>query len=434
MRKVLCAFCAVIFLSISGEAFAQLRASVTKVDITPEEPVYMAGYDARTSPAAGVFDPLYARVLVLECGGQKMAYVTADLCWFPTERVAREAKARWGYGLVLTGAIHSHAAPDFLYTAQWKNDARWQAQLRRIEDLVLGAIERAQSNMFPAQLTAARGEIALGYNRLVMQPSGRRVPVFQNFNRIPYGPVDPRMEILRIEDRDAGTTRAILVNYACHATCMGGRNLKMSADWPGAMTAKVETTLPGTICLFAQGGAGCTNPLFQGAPSDPENEWKRAQTMGGLAADEVLRAIRGARPVEGPDELQWRSHTRRFENRWPDSTRDNWLTTGPLEIAAATVMLNRAVGIMAIPGEPLLELQLAFKREAPVEHPFFFGYTTVGQRRWPEYIPDVRSAAEGGYGGDRRTFIEIGGGERLVNDALIDLYWMKGMLRDKPGK
>ena len=436
MRSVkwVLAVCVLLFiLTASNQATAELRAGVAKIDISPREPVYMAGYDARTSASTGVHDPLHARVLVLDDGARRLAIVTADLCWFPTDRVAREAKERFGVGCTLTAASHSHAGPDFLFKDHWDSVERAQRVLRWTEDRALEAIGQAVANLFPARLAVGAGELPLGYNRLVMQPNGRRVPVFGNPDRIPYGPVDPRVGLLRVEDAEARTTRALLVNYACHAVVLGGRNRQLSADWPGAMAAKIERERPGTICLFAQGGCGNINPLFR-AVEQPEVDYSQVTRMGEYLADEVLRTLPKLAPVEGPDEVQWRAKVQRFENRWSGPPADSWTRTGPIEIGTATVLINRAVGIMAIPGEPLVALQTAFKREAPVAFPLFFGYTTVGHAAWPEYVPDIRSAAEGGYGADRRTFIEVGGGERLVNGALVDLYWMNGMLRPEPGR
>lgn len=414
-----------------------LRAGVARVDITPAGGgVYLGGYDSRTSPAVGVHDPLFARALVLECGGRRMAIVSLDLIWFPSERVAKEAKEKYDIGLVLTAASHSHSTPDLLYSQHlWRPD-RFNEVFREIENKVLTAIEQANGALFRTRLSTARGDITLGYNRLVMQPDGRRKPLFRNPERIPYGPVDPTVGIIRIEDADAGTTRAVLVNYACHAVCLGARNLEMSADYVGPMAEKVEKAIkPQVLCLFTQGAGSNINPLFVGTGAKEEtNEdcFRRAKVMGELLADEVLRALAHARPVGGPDEIQWRQRTMTFANRWKESSAEYYMPAGPIELGAATILINRRIGIMAIPGEPHLSLQMMFKRDAPVEFPLFFGYTTCGHPKWPEYIPDIRAAAEGGYGAAKRTFIEVGGGERLVNQALIDLYDMKGMFFDKP--
>lgn len=48
------------------------------------------------------------------------------------------------------------------------------------------------------------------------------------------------------------------------------------------------------------------------------------------------------------------------------------------------------------------------------------------------YIPDLRSAAHGGYGAD--SDIEIGAGETIVQHHLKNLYGLLGMWKDKPGQ
>ena len=409
-----------------GEAAAPLKAGVAKIEITPDEPAYMAGYSSRNKPSEGVFDPLHARVLVLEHGDKRLALVSLDLCWFPSARVPKEAKERLGIDLVLMAASHTHSGPDYLHAERWDDPARMKALLHKTEERVLEAIEKAKSDMFSARFSVAEGSITLGYHRLVMQPDGRRKPLFRNPERIPIGPVDPTVAVIQVEDAESGAPRAVVVNYAAHPVCHGGKNYKFSTDYPGAMAAKIEGSVPGAICLFTQGGCGSVNPLFMGHRADPPEDQKRAEAMGGVLADEVLRVLPKAKPVAGPDEIQWRTHTLTFADRWS--------TTRTLELGMATVMLNRTIGIMAIPGEPFLEHQMTFKRKAPVASAVFLGYTNSVHPGWPEYIPDIRSAAEGGYGADSRTYIELGGGERLVNQAVIDLFDMKGMFIDTGGK
>jgi hypothetical protein len=75
-----------------------------------------------------------------------------------------------------------------------------------------------------------------------------------------------------------------------------------------------------------------------------------------------------------------------------------------------------------------------WKTRAEVEYPFFFGYTYANGGTWAGYIPDLRSAARGGYGADASTTIEVGAGERIIQQHLINLYDIQGMWRDAPGK
>jgi hypothetical protein len=405
---------------------AQLRAGLAKVEITPPaKGTPLSGYDARTTPSIGVLDPLWAKALVFECDGKRMALVSLDIIELPSERIAKEAQQRLGVGLVLLAASHTHAGPNFS-KKRWADPALCETIFRQTEDRVLEAIEKATQNMFPARLSLAKGEITLGYHRLVLQPNGRRKPLFRNPERIPIGPVDPTVSIIRVEDSDAGTTRALIVGYACHPVCLAHRNLLISADYPGAMAAKVETALPPALCMFVQGGAGSVNPQFIEEKTGQPGATTLHKKMGELLADEVLKAVRTARPIKGPDEIQWRTKTLTFADRWS--------TTATVPVGMATVLLNRTIGIAAVPGEPHLSLQMMFKRDAPVEYPLFAGYTTCGDSNWPDYIPDIRAAAEGGYGADYATHIEVGAAERIVNQALIDLWWMKGMLSDKRPK
>jgi len=412
----------------NGATAAQLRAGVGKAEITPPaKGTPLSGYAARTSGSIGVLDPLYAKALVLECGDKRMALVSLDIIEFPSARVPEEAQRRFGVGLVLMAASHTHAGPDFS-PRRWPDPAAREALLHQTEERILEAIEKATSHMFPARLSLAKGDVTLGYHRLVLQPDGRRKPLFRNAERIPIGPVDPTVSIIRIEDADAGTTRALIVGYACHPVCLAHRNLLISADYPGAMAARVEAALSPALCLFVQGGGGSVNPLFIEEKTGEPGATTCHKKLGEFLADEVLKAVRTAQPLKakGPDEIQWRTETLTFADRWS--------TTATVPVGMATVLVNRAIGIAAVPGEPHLSLQTMFKRDAPVEFPLFAGYTTCNGDEWPDYIPDIRAAAEGGYGADYATHIEVGAAERIVNRALTDLWWMKGFLSDKPGR
>jgi hypothetical protein len=49
------------------------------------------------------------------------------------------------------------------------------------------------------------------------------------------------------------------------------------------------------------------------------------------------------------------------------------------------------------------------------------------------YFPTIRAAVRGGYGGaSAATWVEVGAGERMVDDAVIQTYRMLGRLEDAP--
>ena len=67
------------------------RAGAARVDITPDEPVWLAGYAARKSPSEGVLQPIFAKALALrDASGKTAVLVTLDLVGIKrplTERV-----------------------------------------------------------------------------------------------------------------------------------------------------------------------------------------------------------------------------------------------------------------------------------------------------------------------------------------------------------
>ncbi|MBL8187667.1 MAG: hypothetical protein JNK38_06650, partial [Acidobacteria bacterium] len=73
--SLLILFCS---LALAGNA-QNLRAGVSRVDITPPLGVDLWGYFDRSGPANGKLDPLFARVLVLDDGRKSVAVITLDL-------------------------------------------------------------------------------------------------------------------------------------------------------------------------------------------------------------------------------------------------------------------------------------------------------------------------------------------------------------------
>ncbi|MBX9679240.1 MAG: hypothetical protein K2X38_10790 [Gemmataceae bacterium] len=62
-----------------ANADAPWKAGAGKVVITPDRPMWMSGYGARTKPAEGKSTELYAKALMLETeGGNRAVLVTLD--------------------------------------------------------------------------------------------------------------------------------------------------------------------------------------------------------------------------------------------------------------------------------------------------------------------------------------------------------------------
>ena len=179
--------------------------------------------------------------------------------------------------------------------------------------------------------------------------------------------------------------------------------------------------------MFVQGGAGDVNPLFQGRTGNEEADFLTTRKLGESLAAAVLAAakrIQPTAPVTQP--IRFSQQTLTFQHRW-----DKQKT---IDAGIATVLINREIAIAAVPGEPFHKLQTDWKQKADVPIPLFYGYTQSTNSNWPGYIPDLRSAAHGGYGADASTNIEIGAAERIMQQHLINLYSLLGNWRDQPGR
>ncbi len=418
----------ILLMSNVGRAENLLKAGIARVEITPSTLMPMYGYaNRKCGPANGTHDPLYAKVLVLESGDTRLALVTLDLGSMVSETLQREVAEKLQIPVLLLAASHTHSAPSFLpFGSSPVQSPEASAYLAEVERKIFKAIAEAKAAMFPARLGIGRGTMPLGYNRLLQRDNGRARALFDNLERIPYGPVDSEFVLLRVEDM-SGKVRVLMVHYAVHAVVLGTTNCKYSADYPGVMQARVEKGLDGTQVMFVQGGAGDINPLFLARSGREDEDFAVVQKMGELLGDEVLRANSRVKPLDLVTEpFRWKSEVLTFEDRWEKGKS--------LEVGITTLLINRELAIAAVPGEPLQRLQRIWKEQADVPNALFYGYTFSAGGTWPGYIPDLRSAAYGGYGADVTTRIEVGAGEKIMLRHLTNLYDLRGMWRDKPGQ
>lgn len=411
-------WCLLHTVGVAGE----LSAGTARVEITPPVGWPMGGYAARQGPSIGVHDPLYATVLLLKADTTTVAIISCDLRSFPSERILATARERGLADHVLLAVTHNHSGPMTWEDQTWPSRERsWFADT---EQKVISAIEAAAKQMFPARIAAGSGEIYLGHNRRRIEPDGKITMFWRNADKLPTAPVDPTVGVIRVDDA-TGKPRAILVNYACHAVVLGPDNRMISADYPGAMARRVESEFAGALCLFTQGGAGDINPYLDKQPV-AQNGFGEAEKMGHALADEVSRAVKRLQPVnETQASLQAISEIITF--------RDRWETQKTLRAGLTTLLINNAIAIATMPGEPFVDLQLALRDKSEIRNTFLFGYTYSAGGEWVGYIPTIQAATEGGYGAGYNTRLEVGAGEAMVDRAIVNLFKLAGRLKSVPG-
>jgi len=429
-------------LSLSANA-QTLKAGAEKADITPPTGVELWGYGDRKGPASGTLDPLYARVLVLDDGRHSVAVVTLDLgrtFGQPQMNSVRERVRRLhGVSDVMFMASHTHSAP--VIDEDYDQIPEWE---QRALDKIVQTIGTARGRMKEARIGVGYGQAILGHNRRYVQSDGTIRMLWRNSTGQPTGVIDPTVGVIRVDDRQ-GTPLAILVNYACHPVVFGPDNLRYSADYPGAMARFVEQSwAERPVCFFLQGAPGDINPMLDKTPL-AENADAEMRTLGESLGREVVRVSRSIQ-TETPSapELNYLSEELSFKNRWSQESLRNAIVAAygpnpakryfrylndPIAAPVSTLVINRQIALVGLPGEPFVGLQLMLKQRSPLPATFLCGYSNgyIG------YFPTIRDAVAGGYGANTIvTRVEVGAGERMIDRGLIQIYRSIGKLKDKP--
>lgn len=434
----------IFFLSPTSILAAPLRAGVAKVDITPPPGVRMWGYGNRKGPSTGTLDPLYARVLVLEAGDKRLALVALDLgrpfgpASIATLRDAARKSSHINYLVVV--ASHTHSGP-VIKDEYPEGVPAWETSaLEKISK----AIDQAAGELVEARLGVGTGVTYIGHNRLRDNPDGTVTWFERNTTKVPTAPVDPTVMVLRV-DATNGKPMAILVNYACHAVVFGPDNLQYSADYPGVMTKTVEQAFDGQpLCFFLQGAPGDINPYYAVTPLQQDAiKWR--DWTGGHLGEEAARVAKSIKTETEPDSsIDFAEDILNFHLRWdPEKFRQGLLAafgphvfddygsriTSEMKLPVTTILINRQIAFMGMPGEPFVDFQRNWRDRCPVRHAFFLGYANG----YYGYFPTIRAASMGGYGAaSSSTWVEVGAGERMVDHAVTAIYKMQGKLVDSP--
>ena len=378
-------------------AAGTLRAAVVKVDITPDSPKWLSGYQARQSD--GVLDPIHHKVVAIEAGGVPFYLISSDLCLFsPTvyDSVTAELQkaAKIDPKHVLWSVTHTHAAPEIgppeMYKALLgRSDHDWDREYTaRTTSALVDAVRAARDKLEPARIAFGTGAAMANINRRAMDVDGR-VSIGLN----PEGPVDRQFNLIRLTRPD-GNLIALVLNYAMHGTVMSGQNLKISGDGPGVVATYLEQKL-GAPVLFVNGAAGNIAPIYSVYPNPNAGHLSQFRVLLG---DRVLAAVSSI--GQGTADVSIRHAERIVETprkeglAWPDElavyarAADQPLVRLPLRF----VRINDTV-IWSAPVEMFCEIAIDVREQSPFAHTFYFGYTNG----WLGYLPTAKGFAEGGY-------------------------------------
>lgn len=272
-----------------------LRAGAASADITPAEPLPLAGYGARDGSAADVHDPLCAKAVVLSDEDRTVGIVSVDLLNVSRKLSATVEDVLETRGIPLdwltVAATHTHAAP-YVPTPALEvhpNLAREYdaaTYVGSVADACVDAITAADEALAPATVrvgTAENGDVV--ENRRANPEWGARIP---------RGSVDPELTALSVRPERSG--EVVIYNYALHPVCTTPAENKISADWPGYAADRVRERRDAVDdVLFLNGAAGDVNPRNKMAVSRTDGEvYEYMADVGHEVGDTVLAALEDA--------------------------------------------------------------------------------------------------------------------------------------------
>ncbi len=366
------------------------------------------GYNARQS--TGVHDRIYHRIVAMDDGKTQFYLVASDLCLFSpgvydevTERLRKELGIEPRN--VWWSVTHSHAAPEVgapgMYrTLLGRSDHEWnRGYAAQVTSALVEGVRKAKAALEPARLATGSGMSMANINRRAKDIDGR---VSLGLN--PDGPTDRQIGIIRLERPD-GSPIAVIANYAIHGTVLSGKNLEISGDAPGVVSAYVEQKV-GAPVLFVNGAAGNMAPIYSGYP-DPRSG--HLSQFNVLLGDRILAALHslgaatsdislwvGEKIIETP---------RKSGLAWPEelSVYSRTGATGlPLVCLPTRYLRINDTLIWSAPIELFSEIAVAVRNQSPFTHTFYFGYTGG----WFGYLPTKQAFEEGGYEPKTSPFTE----------------------------
>lgn len=415
----------------------QLKAGVSKVDITPYVGIWLCGFAARQKPSENIHDNLYARAVVFDDGNESLCMVTCDILTLDQSSIENIRKiAQDISGLkaenIFISTTHTHSGPLSSHLRGFGPlDYAW---VEILEKKIAGAIALAQRNLQDVTISAGKGHVAV------------------NMNRRGKTAIDRELGVVRI-NRNNGVPLAIIITYPCHPVIVPWNAYSISADYPGISSALIEKYYDDAIGLFFTGTCGDINPLvvcrdfdavkrlgtIVGAEAlrvseeltDFNSEIELKATKENLtlksqeipSADTLQEIVDTGSQMDNP-ELDW-------EYNWAKDALE-YAKAGKLSddipIEVQVFAIGKDIAFVGIPGEVFVEIGLAIKEKSPFKFTFPIECTNgcVG------YMPTRAGFDEGGYEPALafKLFgiypMDIDVGEKVVNSAINMLNNLQG--------
>ncbi len=250
----------------------------------------MAGY-TRKDPCLGKLDDIHAHGVLIEQDSGELAnkhllLVSMDLLKVPLslanymkERLSKQFNSLQKEN-ILIHATHTHSAPDLTGEFHWPGGT-----LNVMKGILFGANRNDKYLIWLSRriiklvksLFKTLEPCKIAWKKEIFNPN-----LVIN-RRHPTRGVTPDLGVTCFKNIKDNKMIGIIVHYACHPTTLSFANNKLSADYPGRLTHRIEELSNGkTPSIFFNGPAGDLNPITTCGTNFEDLEKDKSKIYGQL--------------------------------------------------------------------------------------------------------------------------------------------------------
>jgi len=395
------------------------KAGVARAVITPEEPMWLAGYAARDHVSEGTLVDLWIKVLAIQDEkGKKAVLITSDLLGYPrgmSEHIRNQIAVSYGLtrSQIILSCSHTHTGPvlDGALFDIYPLDAKQKEAIKKysssLEKKIVELTGEAIRSLVPAKIYSQNGVTRFQVNRR------NNTEATINLATELKGPNDYAVPVLKVTD-SAGKMLAVTFGYSCHATVLS--TYQFSGDYPGFAQLELEKLYPGTTAMFFQGAGADQNPL-------PRRTIPLAQQYGKELAAAVERVLgeemtelepslstaysevdlKFSAPPTKEELMKMEKETQGYQKSWASNQLKEMSENGSLRTSYPYPLQVWKLGsqpIMTFGGELVIEYAIEMKKIFGPQV-FIIGYANEDMA----YIPSETILKEGGYEGESSMMV-----------------------------
>ena len=285
------------------KAAAGLQVGFGRENVTPDFSCGIGGYsDNETRRSQGYLDYLYATCIAFTEGEDTILLFTLDNLAANQQNVERlRESVAPATGIpaerIYAVATHTHSAPSIT-----TNDAEGVRYQELFYAGAVKAAEAALADRAPASIQSTKTVLEnMNFVRHYLLENGTYAG--SNFGDFGSAAIkehategDPEMVLVKFVREDESKKDILLVNWQAHADhAKENGYYNMSADFPGALRAKVEKETD-LLCAYFAGAGGNQNPDSR---IQSEMHYLQMKEYGEKLAEHAIAALPNLAPVEG---------------------------------------------------------------------------------------------------------------------------------------